>query len=214
MALTQFTRNYADRSSDKGYQFEFFCDKCGTGLRSSFQTSKLGVAAGLLRAASSLLGGALGGAAQSADQLKDALRGEGWDTAFKEAIGEARPRFRQCTRCGHWVCPEVCWNEARRLCKDCAPDLAEEAQALRARVEAEQLGQKMREPEAALPAPSSTGSPATSACPHCNAAVAPGAKFCPECGKSLAMATACVKCGAAFTAPGKFCAECGEPRRA
>ncbi len=70
MTLTQFTRNYADRSSDKGYQFEFYCDKCGTGLRSSFQANKLGMAAGLLRAASSLLGGALGGAAQG-DQIHE-----------------------------------------------------------------------------------------------------------------------------------------------
>ena len=213
MALTQFTRNYADRSSDKGYQFEFFCDKCGTGLRSSFQTNKLGVAASLLRAASSLLGGRFGGAAQSADQLKEALRGEGWDAAFKEAIDEARPRFRQCTRCGHWVCPEVCWNDKRKLCKSCAPELAEEAAAMGARVEAEQAGQQLRAPPATA-APVAPLVAVNMACPHCKAPVEPAAKFCPECGKSLAMALACAKCGAAFAAPGKFCAECGEPRHA
>ena len=76
MALTAFTRNYTDRSSDKGYQFEFFCDKCGTGLRSSFQANKLGIAAGLLRAASSVFGGRLGGAAQGADYVRDALRAQ------------------------------------------------------------------------------------------------------------------------------------------
>src|SRR5512134_1752118 len=115
MALTALTRNCADRSSDKGYQFEFYCDKCGTGLRSAFQTSKLGVVSGLLHAASSLLGGRLGGAAQSADYLKDSLRGEGWDAAFNEPIAEAKPRFQQCRRRGSWVCPEVCWNEGKQL---------------------------------------------------------------------------------------------------
>ena len=27
MSLIQFTRNHSDRSTDKGYQFEFFCDE-------------------------------------------------------------------------------------------------------------------------------------------------------------------------------------------
>lgn len=208
MTLTQFTRNYADRSSDKGYQFEFYCDKCGTGLRSSFQANKLGMAAGLLRAASSLLGGALGGAAQSADYVKDAMRGEGWDAAFKEAIDEAKPRFRQCTRCGKWVCPEVCWNGSRGLCKSCAPDVAEEGAVMQAHLDAEQLGQKMRSLESAA----SPGAQRSASCPHCAAGVDAAAKFCPECGQSLAVPMACSKCGAAFAGVGKFCPECGEPR--
>jgi hypothetical protein len=29
MALIQFTKNHSDHSTDKGYQFEFFCDRCG-----------------------------------------------------------------------------------------------------------------------------------------------------------------------------------------
>ena len=29
MALIQFTRNHTNHSTDKGYQFEFFCDRCG-----------------------------------------------------------------------------------------------------------------------------------------------------------------------------------------
>ncbi|MFY9562138.1 MAG: zinc ribbon domain-containing protein [Terriglobales bacterium] len=34
MALIQFTRNHTDHSTDKGYQFEFFCDRCGTKFES------------------------------------------------------------------------------------------------------------------------------------------------------------------------------------
>jgi hypothetical protein len=39
MALIQFTRNHSDHSTDKGYQFEFFCDRCGNGFMSEFKAS-------------------------------------------------------------------------------------------------------------------------------------------------------------------------------
>jgi len=32
MALIQFTKNHSDHSTDKGYQFEFFCDRNGNGF--------------------------------------------------------------------------------------------------------------------------------------------------------------------------------------
>ena len=53
MALIQFTRNYTDHSNDQGYQFEFFCRRCGNGYSSSFQHSVTGFGGRLLR-----LGGA------------------------------------------------------------------------------------------------------------------------------------------------------------
>ena len=34
MSLIQFTRNHNDHSTDKGYQFEFFCDRCHNGFMS------------------------------------------------------------------------------------------------------------------------------------------------------------------------------------
>lgn len=45
MTSIAFTRNYRDHGNDTGFQFEFFCDKCGNGFRSSFQASALGVGA-------------------------------------------------------------------------------------------------------------------------------------------------------------------------
>ena len=87
MAMIQFTKNYTDRSNDTGFQFEFFCDKCGNGFISRFQNSTLGVASKLLKAAGSIFGGVLGQAAYAGDHVKDALRGKAWDDAF--AVAEA-----------------------------------------------------------------------------------------------------------------------------
>ena len=85
MSTTAFTRNYTDHSNQEGFQFEFFCDKCGSGVRSAFVLSKLGMAADLVSAASRIFGGMYGAAAAS-NQMKDMLRGPAWDQAFAAAI--------------------------------------------------------------------------------------------------------------------------------
>jgi hypothetical protein len=206
---TPFTRNYRDHSNDTGYQFEFFCDKCGNGHRSSFQTSGVGVASKMLKAAGSIFGGRLGRASWGADHVKDALRGPAWDRAFESAITEMRPRFRQCTRCGAWVCPEVCWNEARTLCEACAPDLGEEAAAAQARAAAEQVHQKARDIDHVGDIDMTHAQMA--ACPHCHAHLVTGARFCAACGKPVTAArpSFCTSCGAAVPAGARFCPGCG-----
>src|SRR6185503_5458609 len=78
MATQTFTRNHRDHSNDTGFQFEFFCDKCGNGHRSSFQTSGMGVAASMLKAAGALFGGGMSRVGYGADHVKDALRGPAW----------------------------------------------------------------------------------------------------------------------------------------
>ncbi len=67
--MIQFTRNYADRSNDSGFQFEFQCDKCGNGHMSRFITNTIGMAAGFLKAAGSFFGGALSRAAYAGDHV-------------------------------------------------------------------------------------------------------------------------------------------------
>ena len=37
--LHSFTRNYNDRSTEAGFQFEFYCDCCGNGFLSTFRQS-------------------------------------------------------------------------------------------------------------------------------------------------------------------------------
>ena len=39
MANIPFTSNYTDLSSQRGFQFKFFCQKCGNGYMSTFQTN-------------------------------------------------------------------------------------------------------------------------------------------------------------------------------
>jgi hypothetical protein len=214
MTSTPFTKNYRDHSNDTGYQFEFFCDKCGNGHRSSYKASAMGVGARVLKGLGSLFGGRSYNAGYAADHMKDAMRGQAWDAAFKEAIDEIKPKFHQCTRCGDWVCPDVCWNEARNLCERCAPDLGEEAAAAQADVAAQQVRQKMQDVD--LVGDVDVSQPMVGQCPHCQARVQPGVKFCSECGKPVGgpAATAgpkfCSGCGAKMTG-GKFCGACGAP---
>jgi len=207
MALIQFTRNHSDHSNDQGFQFEFHCDRCGNGHMSRFIPSKLGIAAGLLRAAGSIFGGALGSAGYAGQQVKDVFRGQAWDDAFAVAVEEGKKKFRQCTRCGKWVCPEVCWNEKRQLCEECAPDLQEEAAAAQAQAAREQVIEKARQVD--LVSAVDMKADQLAACPSCGARVQ-SAKFCPECGKPLSTKAPCAKCGTPFE--GKFCPECGTKR--
>src|SRR5579862_5553230 len=98
MSMQAFTRNHSDHSNNTGFQFEFFCDKCGNGWRSAFVTSKTGFAAGILGMAGSFFGGGFAAAANAGNQAKDLLRGKAWDSAFADAVAEGKGHFKQCTR--------------------------------------------------------------------------------------------------------------------
>lgn len=208
--IIQFVRNYDDLSTDRGFQFKFYCDKCGNGYLSSFEPSALGMASGLLQAAGSLFGGLFGQAGNSAYEVQRAIGGVAHDAALRKAVGEIKARFQQCSRCGKWVCPEVCWNEKRSLCEDCAPDLAEETAAAQAQASKEQVFAKAR--GADLVAGVNMQVEAVAHCPGCGAR-AGAARFCAECGRALQVAAParCGKCGVELAAGAKFCPECGTP---
>ena len=212
MGTIDFVRNFTDRSNTSGYQFEFHCDKCGNGHLSPFKTSGVGVASSLLKAAGSFFGGTLQQAASAGDHVKDALRGGSWDEAYKEAVGGAKSYFKHCTRCGHWVCPVACWNEARALCEACAPNLREEVASIQAHVAVEQAWSTVRATDQHAAIKLDEHQAASATCPHCNAKIG-GGKFCTECGKPLAaVKVSCTGCGTELPPKAKFCADCGTAR--
>ncbi len=122
----EFVQNYTDLSTDKGYQFKFFCDKCGNGYMSSFRASAIGIASSAAQVAGSLFGGVFGKIGSSSYEVQRAIGGPAHDKALEAAVTEMKPKFKQCSRCGKWVCGEVCWNHEQNLCEQCAPNLDEE----------------------------------------------------------------------------------------
>src|SRR5262249_25985845 len=209
MALIQFVRNYDDLSTDRGFQFKFYCDKCGNGHLSRFQASLIGTAGGLLRAAGDVLGGIFGQAGNSAYEIQRAVGGTAHDDALSVAVAEAKPNFTQCVRCGHWVCNEVCWNSKRGLCTQCAPKTEVEIAAAQSDAQIEQIRDRVRSKDQVKDLDLDTEMVAR--CPKCKAETQ-GAKFCPECGTSLAAKDHCVSCGAKVLPSAKFCPECGTKR--
>jgi membrane protease subunit (stomatin/prohibitin family) len=206
MSLIQFTRNNSDHSTDRGYQFEFFCDRCGNGFKTGFQASAVGMAGSALRTMSSLFGGVLGNVGSSSYEMERAVQGPAHDKAFREAVEESRPNFRQCPKCSHWVCQTTCWNAGRGLCFDCAPDVATEMASAQAQTTIDQMKDKLREQD--LTKGLNLTAEAAALCPSCGARTQ-GAKFCPECGKPLRPKGECGRCGTNVEAGTKFCPECG-----
>ena len=227
MAMIQFVSNYDDLSTDKGYQFKFYCDKCGNGYMSRFQPSVTGTAGSFLRAAGSLFGGWASSAGDSAYEVQRAVGGKAHDAALQKAVQEGKEYFHQCSRCGKWVCPEVCWNASAGQCEACAPDYQEELASAHAQAKAEATRQQLYEkaqqtdyvsgidmsagsvaqaPARSQPKPVSQ---ANAKCSSCGADVGK-AKFCPECGKpTKPEPLTCAGCGHQPENPTKFCPECG-----
>lgn len=203
----EFTGNYQDLSTDRGYQFKFFCQKCGNGYMSSYQPSTLGMARAAIEVANSIFGGVFGRAAAGAYEVQRAVGGKAHDDALKQAVAEIRPKFNQCTRCGNWVCEPVCWNHQAGLCESCAPDFHQERAAAQAEATREQVHAKAREHD--WTAGRDVTEVRSASCSACGAAVG-DAKFCPECGTALAVRRTCSGCGAETQPGAKFCGECGQ----
>ncbi len=208
MPTIPFTDNYQDLSSSRGFQFKFMCQKCGNGYMSTFQTNTLGAAAAAAGAVSSLLGGIFGRAAQSASQLEQMVAGPQHDSALKKAVEEITPIFKQCTRCGNWVCEPVCWNKKAGLCESCAPDLDEEVAAAQAQAARDQVIEKVKAVD--YVGQRDLANVTSALCLKCGAKTH-GAKFCPECGTPTASKKKCAACGAESEGSPKFCPDCGKP---
>jgi membrane protease subunit (stomatin/prohibitin family) len=206
----QFTRNSSDQSTNQGFQFEFYCGRCGSGFRTRFKAYTMGSVTNALDTASSLFGGILGRAADESNRVSSAAYQKAHDQAFEEAMAELKPAFVQCPRCSNWVCRKSCWNQKRGLCKDCSPDLAVEVSAAQSSAAVQEIW--------AAPAMSKEdeqfvkgdlNETVRASCPECGAALATNAKFCPECGAKLNKAAFCPECGAKLQPGARFCGECG-----
>ncbi len=207
----EFTRNYSDLSTNKGFQFEFYCDRCGSGFRTRFKPSVSGTLSEVLDSAGSLFGGIFSSAANVGERVRSATWEKAHDEAFLEAMRELKPDFIQCPRCSSWVCRKSCWNVKKGLCKQCAPDLGVEMAAAQASRSVEEVWAHaaMSEEDKKLAA-GNWRENIRASCPECEAPMPSNAKFCPECGAQLKAKTECPNCGEKFTPGAKFCPECGQ----
>ena len=207
----EFTRNYTDQSTERGFQFEFNCDRCGTGYRSKFQPFVMGTVSGALDAANSLFGGIFGQAADIGERVRSSSWEKAHDDAFVKATDELKPDFIQCPRCTSWVCRKNCWNTQRGLCKECAPDMGVEMAAAQASRTVEEIWahSKMAEEDREMLTEKSWREGVRATCPECGSPLEKNVKFCPECGAKIKAERHCTECGAKVPAGAKFCAECG-----
>jgi len=206
MVAIRFTGNYEDLSTDRGYQFKFFCEKCGNGYMSTFNTSTIGTLSSAARVAGNLFGGVFGRVADSSYEVQRAVGGPAHDSALKGAVDEISPIFKQCTRCGNWVCEPICWNKKAGLCEGCAPDLDEELAAAQAEAAREQVQAKAREVD--WTRSRKVDQVIGAICSGCGAK-SQGGKFCPECGTAYSSKKKCNDCGHEADGTPKFCPECG-----
>lgn len=211
MAKIEFTRNFSDLSTDQGFQFEFYCDRCSSGFRTHFQPSAIGTVTGALDAANSLFGGLLGRAADLSERARSATWEKAHDDAFERAAQELKPDFIQCPRCSSWVCRKSCWNSKKGLCKSCAPDLGVEMAAAQSSRTVEEIWahSQMAEEDREMLTEKSWREGVRATCPSCNAPLPANVKFCPECGVKIQTKAFCGECGAAISPGVKFCPECG-----
>ncbi len=220
-ALLDHPKNVDDLSDDKGFQWKFHCDICGSGYDSGFIASKSAASSrrfGFLSSGLSALGSAassaggslssgLGGASQAAGGASQ-FRGMSadWhkehDNAFAQAVNEAKIHFKICPKCKLYVCPDD-WNNEAGLCTTDSPSLAAEMQAAKAQARIEQM-------QTAVKAQSQYDGDSTdraTICPACGKPSGAG-KFCNNCGAPLGFRV-CPKCQHQNPSTVSFCGECG-----
>jgi len=219
--LHAFTRNHNDLSTDAGFQFEFFCDCCGNGFKSTFHSSSTygqRQTSERIGRMASTLGGLLGGKASNlgwavergSDVLGNRFNNQSpdwrreYEAAFDAAQAEVRPHFTKCPGCNDWVCGE-CWNEDENLCIDCAPREASYVAQARNRA----MRRNIDESADAATVWQGKIEARTTVCPQCGKPVGNG-KFCGSCGAPLGLQR-CQNCGAEVALGLKFCGECGSP---
>jgi hypothetical protein len=216
MAMTAFTRNYTDNSTEAGFQFTFYCDLCQDGYKTQFiesQTYKKGsLLRGLSRGISigaSLLGAyRVGyGVERGADVLGEKFAGMSpeWHKEHERALKwpkRGSRHFHRCHKCRQWVCDSD-FNEEEGLCVECAPRMNVEVVHARS----QKMVEDIREKAANTTVFDGRIESKQITCPQCGKPSGQG-KFCNNCGASLTQKK-CPKCGTASPLETRFCGECG-----
>jgi len=188
--------HYTDLSSERGFQFEFYCERCPEAWRSDFVRYSESRLPGAMDAASRLM------APRNADGRGVAsFRGAAWDrardSAFRRAARTAGEHFHACAECHCHCCPG-CWNSTTLRCTACSP-VGELALA---------PASEERRLDLTPPVPAAAG-PIGRRCSDCGRS-AGGASFCSHCGAALGEKQACRACQTTIPAAARFCPSCGE----
>lgn len=208
MAEIRFSDNYQDHSTDSGFQFEFYCERCREAWRSPFDRHAIGTIDNMLGVAEGLFGGVFGTARGAVSRVKGAAWRSAWDTAFKQAVEQAKGHFHRCPRCSNHFCDD-CWNPDEGTCIGCVPRLDAEL----AVISREAKFRKAREVAYEETTVSKDDlKPRVVSCPQCETPVG-RAKFCPECGTAISLTRPCPHCAAEISTSAKFCPECGTGER-
>lgn len=185
MALTNY-RDLSTSMSDlsAGFQFEFFCEKCGESSRSAFKPYRKGQITGWLSRFAFMFYDL-----NKASRATGAFAEAGGSSAKAEALEEARAAaaslYEKCPGCRKWVGRE-CWNSGSGSCRDCATSAATSSGA----------GQ-------------GAASGGGAVCPNCQTPSA-GGRFCHECGFDMASThKSCPACGVTLPRAARFCTDCG-----
>lgn len=219
--LQSYTRNYADNSTEAGFQFTFYCDNCSDGFKSSFiesETYKKGMGIRGLARGASALGGILGGAANNlgwgVERAGDIIgerfeeRSPEWqkehEKAFELARNEATQHFHRCHSCSTYVC-DACINEEEGLCIVCAP----RQNVYVAKAHSDAMRRNIDEASQSATVWQGEIESKTTSCPQCGKPSGNG-KFCNNCGAPLAL-NVCQRCGAENAQGIRFCNNCGNP---
>lgn len=204
MSEIHFRDNYRDLSTDRGFQFEFFCENCHDAWRSPFDRYAAGTVEGMLGAAENLFGGLFGGARSAISNVSSAGYSSAKDAALRSAAKDAVGHFHRCPRCAQNMC-DTCWNPDEGVCTRCMPRLDAELATIRREAKISAVRESAYQHATASAADLEDRAVS---CRECGAAVG-RAKFCPECGTPVSLTRACKSCSAEVPSSAKFCPECG-----
>ena len=186
MSLTNY-RDISTSMSDvsAGFQFEFFCEKCGETSRSAFKPYRKGQITGWLSRFAFMFHD-LNKASRATGAFAEAGSAGAKGEALAEAKVAAAALFERCESCRKWTGRE-CWNSSTGTCRECAAKATTGGNG----------------------GGHGASSGGGSVCPNCQTPSA-GGRFCHDCGFDMASThKSCPACGVTLPRQARFCTDCG-----